>query len=228
MSDSPPVQPIFTILIRLLRLGRTTVQFFHKSGRNSCREIGNGDPYGIEIWIKTPQRSPGSGRGLTTPVVPRSVPLSRSAVQSCPERATLATKDGLQQLEAMTDLPSSPRYWRLISIEGSARLAKRVNQSYQINPCVGPSCFTAVFQLRHPRSTASSRIQGSTSCSEKSDRLTRLSEARPRLILEGVAGVLPLILRRNNREHVPMLGNLAVFDSKKIVVRRGRFRACFD
>jgi hypothetical protein len=44
-----------------------------------------------------------------------------------PEQATLATKDWLQQLEAMTDLPGSPREWRALSIEASAKLAKRVN-----------------------------------------------------------------------------------------------------
>ena len=44
-------------------------------------------------------------------------------------------------LIAQRALPASPHDWRLISIEGSARLAKRVNQSYQINPCVGPSWF---------------------------------------------------------------------------------------
>jgi hypothetical protein len=44
-----------------------------------------------------------------------------------PEQATLAAKDWLQHLEAMTDLPASPHDWRLVSIEASARLAKRVN-----------------------------------------------------------------------------------------------------
>jgi hypothetical protein len=44
-----------------------------------------------------------------------------------PEQAALAAKDWLQQLEVMTDLPTSPRDWRLMSIEASARLAKRVN-----------------------------------------------------------------------------------------------------
>lgn len=44
-----------------------------------------------------------------------------------PEQATLAAKDWLQDLEAMTDLPASPRDWRLVSIEASARLARRVN-----------------------------------------------------------------------------------------------------
>jgi len=44
-----------------------------------------------------------------------------------PEQATLAAKDWLQQLEVMTDLPRSTRDWRLMSIEASARLAKRVN-----------------------------------------------------------------------------------------------------
>jgi hypothetical protein len=44
-----------------------------------------------------------------------------------PEQATLAAKDWLQQLEVMTDLPGSPREWRALSIEASARLAKRVN-----------------------------------------------------------------------------------------------------
>jgi hypothetical protein len=44
-----------------------------------------------------------------------------------PEQATLAAKDWLQQLHAMTDLPASSRDWRLMSIQASARLAKRVN-----------------------------------------------------------------------------------------------------
>ena len=44
-----------------------------------------------------------------------------------PEQAELAAKDWLQQLEVMTDLPTSSRDWRLMSIEASARLAKRVN-----------------------------------------------------------------------------------------------------
>jgi len=44
-----------------------------------------------------------------------------------PEQATLAAKDWLQQLEVMTDLPGSSREWRALSIEASARLAKRVN-----------------------------------------------------------------------------------------------------
>jgi plasmid stabilization system protein ParE len=44
-----------------------------------------------------------------------------------PEQAALAAKDWLQQLEVMTDLPTSNRDWRLMSIEASARLAKRVN-----------------------------------------------------------------------------------------------------
>ena len=44
-----------------------------------------------------------------------------------PEQATLAAKDWLQHLDAMTDLPASPRDWRLVSIEASARLARRVN-----------------------------------------------------------------------------------------------------
>jgi hypothetical protein len=46
-----------------------------------------------------------------------------------PEQATLAAKDWLQHLEAMTDLPASPRDWRPVSIEASARLARRVNAS---------------------------------------------------------------------------------------------------
>jgi plasmid stabilization system protein ParE len=44
-----------------------------------------------------------------------------------PEQAALAAKDWLQQLEVMTNLPSSTRDWRRMSIEASARLAKRVN-----------------------------------------------------------------------------------------------------
>ena len=43
-----------------------------------------------------------------------------------PEQAALAAKDWLQQLEVMTDLPASPHEWRALSIEVSARLAKRV------------------------------------------------------------------------------------------------------
>jgi hypothetical protein len=44
-----------------------------------------------------------------------------------PEQAALAANDWLQQLEVMTNLPTSSRDWRLMSIEASARLAKRVN-----------------------------------------------------------------------------------------------------
>lgn len=44
-----------------------------------------------------------------------------------PEQATLAAKDWLQQFEGMANLPRSTRDWRLMSIEASARLAKRVN-----------------------------------------------------------------------------------------------------
>ena len=43
-----------------------------------------------------------------------------------PEQARLAAEDWLQQLESMPDLPTSPRDWRQLSIEASARLAKRV------------------------------------------------------------------------------------------------------
>ena len=46
-----------------------------------------------------------------------------------PEQATLAAKDWLQQLHAMTDLPASSRDWRLMSIEASARLATRVHKN---------------------------------------------------------------------------------------------------
>jgi hypothetical protein len=44
-----------------------------------------------------------------------------------PEQAELAAKDWLQQLEVMVVLPASPREWRVLSIEASGRLAKRVN-----------------------------------------------------------------------------------------------------
>ena len=43
------------------------------------------------------------------------------------EQATLAAKDWLQQFEGMKHLPTSTRDWRLMCIEASARLAKRVN-----------------------------------------------------------------------------------------------------
>jgi len=46
-----------------------------------------------------------------------------------PEQAMLAAKDWLQQLEGMKNLPTSTRDWRLMSIEASARLAKRVNSN---------------------------------------------------------------------------------------------------
>jgi len=46
--------------------------------------------------------------------------------------------------------------------------------------------------------------------------------------LEGGVAVFPLIVWRNHREHIPVLGNLAVFDSKKIVVRCGQFGACLN
>jgi hypothetical protein len=44
-----------------------------------------------------------------------------------PEQAALAAKDWLQQLEVMAVLPASPREWRVLSIEVSTRLARRVN-----------------------------------------------------------------------------------------------------
>ena len=44
-----------------------------------------------------------------------------------PEKATLAAKDWLQQLKGMKTLPASPRQLRRLSINVSARLAKRVN-----------------------------------------------------------------------------------------------------
>jgi hypothetical protein len=52
---------------------------------------------------------------------------SAVAVLFGPEQAALDAKDWLQQLEVMTDLPASPREWRVLSIEVSARLAKRDN-----------------------------------------------------------------------------------------------------
>ena len=45
------------------------------------------------------------------------------------EQATLAAKDWLQQFEGMKNLPTSTRDWRLMSIEASARLARRVNSN---------------------------------------------------------------------------------------------------
>ena len=44
-----------------------------------------------------------------------------------PGQAALAAKDWLQQLEVMAVLPASPREWRVLSIEVSTRLARRVN-----------------------------------------------------------------------------------------------------
>src|SRR5207244_11611968 len=45
---------------------------------------------------------------------------------------------------------------------------------------------------------------------------------------EGSVSVLPLIARRNGREHVPMLRNLSILHSEKIMVRGGRLGTCFD
>src|SRR5258707_13718341 len=45
---------------------------------------------------------------------------------------------------------------------------------------------------------------------------------------EGSVSVLPLIARRNGREHVPMLRNLSILHSEKIIVRGGRLGTCFD
>jgi hypothetical protein len=45
---------------------------------------------------------------------------------------------------------------------------------------------------------------------------------------EGSVSVLPVVTRRNGREHVPMLRNLAVLHSEKIIVRGGRLGTCFD
>ena len=52
---------------------------------------------------------------------------SAVAVLFGPEQAALAAKDWLQQLEVMAVLPASPREWRVLSIEASTRLARRVN-----------------------------------------------------------------------------------------------------
>ena len=52
---------------------------------------------------------------------------SAVAVLFGPEQAALAAKDWLQQLEVMALLPASPREWRVLSIEVSTRLARRVN-----------------------------------------------------------------------------------------------------
>ena len=52
---------------------------------------------------------------------------SAVAVLFGPEQAALAAKDWLQQLEVMEVLPASPREWRVLSIEVSTRLARRVN-----------------------------------------------------------------------------------------------------
>ena len=50
------------------------------------------------------------------------------------EQATLAAKDWLRHLEAMEDLPASPREWRLLSIDASVALAKRVNANGPLPP----------------------------------------------------------------------------------------------
>lgn len=42
-----------------------------------------------------------------------------------PKQARFAAKYWLQQLASIPDLPTSPRNWRLITIEASERLAKR-------------------------------------------------------------------------------------------------------
>jgi len=52
---------------------------------------------------------------------------SAVAVLFRPEQAALAAKGGLQQSEVMAVLPASPREWRVLSIEASIRLARRVN-----------------------------------------------------------------------------------------------------
>ena len=52
---------------------------------------------------------------------------SAVAVLFGPEQAALAVKDWLQQVEVMAVLPASPREWRVLSIEVSTRLARRVN-----------------------------------------------------------------------------------------------------
>src|SRR6266446_5946506 len=45
---------------------------------------------------------------------------------------------------------------------------------------------------------------------------------------ERSVSVLPLIARRNGREHVPMLRNLSILHSEKIIVRGGRLGTRFD
>ena len=54
---------------------------------------------------------------------------SAVAVLFGPEQAALAAKDWLQQVEVMAVLPASPREWRVLSIEVSTRLARRVNSN---------------------------------------------------------------------------------------------------
>jgi hypothetical protein len=52
---------------------------------------------------------------------------SAVAVLFGPEQAALAANDWLQQWEVMAVLPASPREWRVLCIEASTRLARRVN-----------------------------------------------------------------------------------------------------
>ena len=69
-----------------------------------------------------------------------------------PKEATRAAKDWLQQLEGMKTLPASPRQLRRLSIDASARLAKRVNSQF-------PNGGTSQYTRRHAMARSKGRTQ---------------------------------------------------------------------
>jgi hypothetical protein len=50
------------------------------------------------------------------------------------EQAQLSAEDWLQELLAINDLPASTREWRLLTVNASARLARRVSTSSVSTP----------------------------------------------------------------------------------------------
>src|SRR5260221_395965 len=85
-----------------------------------------------------------------------------------------------------------------------------------------PCCWSPTDVLEEPA--------GFTKCSFRADARSLRQDAPPSEDepSEGSVSVLPLIARRNGREHVPMLRNLSILHSEKIIVRGGRLSTCFD
>lgn len=72
-----------------------------------------------------PNGSPARSALMTSAERELSAFFSAVAERFGPQEAALAAKDWVRELELMTDLPTSPRGWRVLTIGASARLAKR-------------------------------------------------------------------------------------------------------